>query len=105
MSALLPNKNIEIMKKNADKASQMLKLLSNSNRLMILCHLLNNELSVGELKTRIGLSQSALSQHLSKMKQDELLSCFKKGTRVFYSINKPEIEAILLTLYLIYCKD
>ncbi|HCR85431.1 MAG TPA: transcriptional regulator [Alphaproteobacteria bacterium] len=83
----------------------MLKLLANSKRLMILCHLIKTEKSVGELSDLVGLSQSALSQHLSKMKLQGLVESDKRGQMVYYSINNHEVEAILSTLYLIYCKD
>ncbi|KTD04787.1 ArsR/SmtB family transcription factor [Fluoribacter gormanii] len=101
----LTNNRLEVMKNNASKAAKMLKLLANSKRLLILCHLLKNERTVSELQDLIGLSQSALSQHLAKMRQDGFLSITKKGKYVYYHINKPEVEAILSTLYLIYCKD
>ncbi len=101
----LINTSLEVMKNNASKAEQLLKLLANSKRLLILCHLLKRECTVGELESLIGLSQSALSQHLAKMRGEGVLSVRKEGTRVYYFINKPEVEAILSTLYLIYCKE
>ncbi len=101
----LTKTRLEVMKNNASKAAQLLKLLANPKRLLILCHLLNNERTVSELQDLIGLSQSALSQHLAKMRKDGFLSITKQGTHVYYHINKPEVEAILSTLYLIYCKD
>jgi len=99
------NSAITKMQKNAKKAESMLKLLANSKRLMILCHLIKTEKSVGELSDLVGLSQSALSQHLSKMKLQGLVESDKRGQMVYYSINNHEVEAILSTLYLIYCKD
>lgn len=93
------------MKKNSLKAEAMLKLLANSKRLLILCNLLRQEYSVNELKELVGLSQSALSQHLAKMREEGLLGTKKQGTTIYYRIIKPEVEAILSTLYLIYCKE
>ena len=101
----LTNASLDVMKNNAFKAEKMLKMLANSKRLLILCHLLKNERTVSELQDLIGLSQSALSQHLAKMRRDGFLAITKQGTHVYYHINKPELEAILSTLYLIYCKD
>ncbi len=97
--------HLEVMKRNAAKAETMLKLLANANRLMILCHLVKGEKSVGELVDLVGLSQSALSQHLSKMRSQQLICADKKGQLVYYRICTPEVEAVLSTLYLIYCKD
>lgn len=99
------NTGLEVMTNNAFKAAQMLKLLANSKRLLILCHLLKTERTVSELQDLVGLSQSALSQHLAKMRKDGFLAIKKQGTHVYYRINKPDVEAILSTLYLIYCKD
>jgi DNA-binding transcriptional ArsR family regulator len=105
MNTLISYTNLEVMKKNSLKAEKMLKLLANSKRLLILCHLLKKECSVNELSELVGLSQSALSQHLAKMRTEGLVSTNKQGTMSYYRINKPEVEAILATLYLIYCKE
>lgn len=105
MNTIISNTNLEVMKKNSIKAEKMLKLLANSKRLLILCNLLRKECSVNELSELVGLSQSALSQHLAKMRQEGLVITNKQGTTSYYRINKPEVEAILSTLYLIYCKE
>jgi len=98
------NPKLEALSKNASKAEVMLKLLANKNRLMILCHLLKGEMSVGQLSEAVGLSQSALSQHLAKMRENNLVAANKRGKTVLYYISNHEVEAILSTLYLIYCK-
>lgn len=98
------NSNIEVMKQNASKAEAMLKLLANGKRLMILCNIVKEEKSVGQLAELVDLSQSALSQHLAKMREQGLVESNKKGKMVYYRIGSPEVEAILSTLYLIYCK-
>jgi DNA-binding transcriptional ArsR family regulator len=95
---------LDVMQRNAIQAEAMLKLLANAKRLMILCHLVQGEKSVGELADLVGLSASALSQHLSKMRSQGLVETEKRGQMVYYSIQNPEVQAILSTLYLIYCK-
>ncbi len=105
MNTVISNTSLDVMKKNALKAEKMLKLLANSKRLLILCNLLRKECSVNELTVLVGLSQSALSQHLAKMRNEGLVGTHKQGTTIYYRINKPEVEAILSTLYLIYCKE
>ena len=95
--------DMNTLRKSAKQAEGLLKLLSNRNRLMILCHLQNKNLCVNELVDAIGISQSALSQHLAKMRKDKLIIGEKRGQQVFYKIAKPEIQAILSTLYLIFC--
>jgi DNA-binding transcriptional ArsR family regulator len=97
--------SLEVMQRNAAKAEAMLKLLANAKRLMILCHLVKGEKSVGQLADLVGLSSSALSQHLAKMRDQELVQADKQGLMVYYHISNPEVEAILSTLYLIYCKE
>jgi len=95
---------IETMQRNAAKAEAMLKLLANAKRLMILCHLVKGEKSVGQLADLVELSSSALSQHLAKMREQGLVDSNKQGQMVYYRVTNPEVEAILSTLYLIYCK-
>jgi DNA-binding transcriptional ArsR family regulator len=97
--------SLEIMERNASKAEAMLKLLANAKRLMILCHLVKGEKSVGQLSDLVGLSQSALSQHLAKMRDLKIVDSDKQGQMVYYKISNHEVEAILSTLYLIYCKE
>jgi DNA-binding transcriptional ArsR family regulator len=92
------------LKENAKKAEAMLKILANQKRLIILCHLSDGRKSAGELTNLVKLSHSALSQHLSKMKNLNLVEDAKEGQEVFYSIKSYEVRAILSTLYLIYCR-
>jgi len=97
------DKPLQAMKRNAKKAEALLKLMANAKRLMILCHLGRQEMTVNELAELVGLSQSALSQHLAKMRQDDLVVGDKRGQSVYYRIARQEVEALLSTLYLIYC--
>lgn len=93
------------MERNAKKAEAMLKVLANAKRLMILCHLVQSEKTVSEIADFSGLSQSAVSQHLAKMRAAELVEADKRGKEVYYRVGSPEVNAILSTLYLIYCRD
>jgi len=83
----------------------MMKQLANEKRLMILCQLVAAEKSVGELAEIAGLSQSALSQHLAKLREARLVESEKRGQMVFYRLASMEAHALLSTLYLIYCKE
>lgn len=96
---------LEAMQRNAARAEAMLKLLANAKRLMILCYLVKGERAVGELAGLVGLSHSALSQHLAKMRALAMVAARKEGQMVYYRLASPELEAILSTLYLIYCKE
>lgn len=81
----------------------MLRALSNEKRLMILCQLGEGELSVGQLLPLVGLSQSALSQHLAKLRDEALVSTRRDGTTVFYRIADPDVLKVIAVLAEIYC--
>lgn len=98
------NTTLETIKRNSQKAELMLKQLANAKRLMILCNLIYEEKSAGELAKIVDLSSSALSQHLAKLREAGLVSADKRGQMVYYRISSPEAQALLSTIYLIYCK-
>ena len=100
-----PSSNQLNMKRHAHDAATMLKQLANDKRLLILCQLVSGEKSVSELSVNIGLSQSALSQHLAKMRKAKLVQTEKRGQQVYYRLSSMEAHALLSTLYLIYCKN
>ncbi len=85
------------------RASALLKAMSNERRLLILCRLSEGEHSVGELCELIEISQSALSQHLAKLRHDGLVSTRRHRQTVYYSLSPGEVESILHTLHRLYC--
>ncbi|ODT81500.1 MAG: transcriptional regulator [Pelagibacterium sp. SCN 64-44] len=91
------------MAENADRAAQLLVAMANPKRLLILCHLLDRELNVGELAERVALGQSPLSQHLSKLRAWGLVSTRREGQQVRYSLASDEVRRLLETLYGLYC--
>lgn len=93
-----------VMKKNAAKAERLLKQLASGPRLLVLCHLVEGEKTVSQLCKVAGLSSSALSQHLAKLREAGLVDCEKRGLNVYYKLSSMEAHAILTTLYLIYCR-
>ena len=94
---------LHAMRKHAYQAEAMLKEMANANRLMVLCSLSHGEKSVTELLESLDLSQSALSQHLARLRASELVDTEKRGKKVYYRLASPEVQAILSTLYLIFC--
>jgi ArsR family transcriptional regulator, virulence genes transcriptional regulator len=92
------------MQSHAAEAAAMLKELANPSRLLILCQLIDGEKSVGELCRSIDLSQSAVSQHLARLREARLVDTEKRGQMVYYRLCNMEAHALLSTLYLIYCK-
>ena len=92
------------LERKASEAAQLLKLLANENRLLILCRLaLAREVSVNDLADAVGLSQSALSQHLAKMREEGLLSTRREAQTVFYRIAEADVARLLKLLKSIYC--
>ena len=93
--------SLEQFQSNAGEASRLLKALSNESRLMILCQIGEGECQVGDLK--LGLSQSALSQHLARLRDDGLVTSRREGTAVFYRISDLSALKVIATLAEIYC--
>ncbi|TMM45911.1 ArsR/SmtB family transcription factor [Colwellia ponticola] len=90
---------------NAQEVAAILKQLSNPYRLMILCCLSDNELTVGDLNLRIELSQSALSQHLAKLRDSNIVTTRREAQTIFYRIATPTIEELLRVLHEKFCRD
>lgn len=88
---------------NSRSAAALLKALANEHRLAILCRLATGEASVGELTTAVGLSQSALSQHLARLRADGLVTTRRASQQIFYSLASDEAKQLLDTLHGIYC--
>ncbi|EEQ96303.1 winged helix-turn-helix transcriptional regulator [Brucella intermedia] len=87
---------------NVDQAADFLSALANNKRLLILCKLLHNEMSVGALAKAIDLSQSALSQHLAKLRALDLVSTRRDAQTIYYMVSSPHIELMLSTLSSLY---
>lgn len=76
-------------------AADLLRLLANAHRLEILCALREGEVSVGQLISRVGLAQSALSQHLARLRADGAVATRREGQTIFYRIADAEVLTIL----------
>ncbi len=95
--------DLERIQNNAKRASTLLKAMSNQHRLMILCQLVPGEKCVGELEKIVGLSQSALSQHLARLRRDTLVQTRRDAQTIYYSLSGDEASAVIETLYGLYC--
>jgi DNA-binding transcriptional ArsR family regulator len=95
--------NIKRFERNARRASTLLASLSNERRLLILCQLVADERSVGELAQMLPLSQSALSQHLARLRRDGLVRTRRQRQTIFYSLAGDEARRVIETLYGLYC--
>lgn len=95
--------DLDRLREQAGAASKLLGAMANQKRLMIMCHLLQNELNVREIADLVQLEQSPLSQHLAKLREQELVSTRREGQSIFYRLASPEVESVIKTLHDIYC--
>ncbi len=102
---MAPAMDVERFNEQAQAATDMLKAMSNESRLLILCQLVHGEKTVGELETVIGLSQSALSQHLAVLRQSDLVKTRRNAQSIYYSLAGPEPQALIKALYDLFGKS
>jgi ArsR family transcriptional regulator len=95
---------LKLMRKNATEAAALLRAISHEARLLVLCELANGERSAGELVERSGLSQSALSQHLAKLREQGLVATRREAQMIHYRIADQRAQRLLRVLHDIYCK-
>lgn len=95
--------NADIMESAADRASDLLKALSNRHRLLIICQLIDGERSVGDLAEFLSLRDSTVSQHLALLRKDGLVSARRDAQTIYYSIASDPAREILKTLYQVFC--
>ncbi len=88
---------------SAAQAAKLLRTLGNERRLMILCQLTDGERSVGELQPVVGLSQSALSQHLAVLREEGVVTTRREGQTIWYRIEDPAAVRVVATLAEIFC--
>ena len=88
----------------AEKACELLRVLSNPKRLLILCHLADGELSVQQIQNATGLGQSTVSQQLARLRSEGLVTTRRDGKSVYYSLASPEAERMIGVLYDLFCK-
>lgn len=92
------------LQQHADEAAALMQQFANTNRLMIVCTLMNDELSVGELNERIPLSQSSLSQHLAGLRNAGLVSARREGLSVFYRLQGDHAIKVVSLLKELFCR-
>lgn len=91
--------------KNAEEVAGILRALANERRLMILCQLMEEgEATVGSLVEAVGISQSALSQHLGKMRDEGIVSFRRESQTIWYRIADPRIQQLFATLHRLFCR-
>ena len=95
----------ETFGKQAVEVAGILRALANERRLMILCRLVEcGEANVSALAEAVGLSQSALSQHLARLRQGKLVRTRREAQTIYYSLADPGVSKVLAALYEVYCR-
>lgn len=100
----LSARELKVMQANSGAAVEVLRALSNEARLLVLCRLCQGEMSVGALNASVTLSQSALSQHLAKLRADGLVATRREGQTIHYRIADKRIGKLVSALHDTFCK-
>ena len=95
--------NLNHMRETAPRVSELMKVLSNEHRLMILCQLAEGEKSVGELAKLLNVRQAALSQQLALLRKDRMVRTRRQAQNVFYSLAREDVRNLMGFLYQTYC--
>jgi DNA-binding transcriptional ArsR family regulator len=103
MDALVRSEDARALDARAGEVAEILALMANAHRLRILCRLAEGEASVGQLAQEVGLSQSALSQHLARLRAGDLVTTRRDAQTIFYSLAGAETRAIMGALYDVFC--
>lgn len=94
----------QFMQQAATQAAGLLRLVGNEHRLLVLCLLIEHgELTVGQLLDQVALSQSALSQHLARMREEGLIAFRREAQTLYYRIENPDAEKLIAALKAIFC--
>ena len=95
--------DLEKMKTAASSACRLMKVLSNPDRLMLLCQLSQGEKCVSELEEQLGILQPTLSQQLTVLRNEALVTTRREGKNIYYQISSAEALAVMQVLYKTYC--
>jgi DNA-binding transcriptional ArsR family regulator len=95
--------NLQELQSKAGAAEALLKVAASKHRLIILCELLRGERSVATLRKAIGLSQSALSQHLARLREENVVVTRREAQTIYYSLASDRVTKLIGLLYELYC--
>jgi len=94
---------VEVMESRAEEAARLLSALGQTKRLMVLCRLVDNEMSVGALAESVGLGQSALSQHLARLRDLGIVATRREAQTIYYRLASDNARRLIGLLYDMYC--
>lgn len=95
--------DVDELTERSQEVASYLKVLANPSRLLILCELKQGERSVSALETAVGLAQSALSQHLAKLRESGVVATRRDAQTIYYRLADPKVERMMGTLYELFC--
>jgi DNA-binding transcriptional ArsR family regulator len=104
MTTITHPTNIDVLRESADLATALMKVLANTDRLMLLCQLSQGEKSVGELERLLGIQQPTLSQQLTVLRDNKVVQTRREGKNIFYSVSSKPALAIINVLAEQLCK-
>lgn len=96
--------DVETLRHGADQAVNALRLLSNKDRLLLLCQLAQGEMCVSDLEAQLDIRQPTLSQQLGVLRSEGVVSTRRQGKNIFYAVADPALLEILALLHRLYCK-
>ena len=96
--------NVDELRSRAGEVASFLKSIANDRRLIILCELVKGERTVGELEAVAGLSQSALSQHLARLREARLVKTRRESQSIYYSLADTGVSKVIGVLHDVYCR-
>lgn len=97
--------DLERLRDKAPQAAELLRQLANPNRLLILCHIVGGERSVGQIEQDLGIRQPGLSQQLAELRQAGLVRTRRQSRSIYYSIADERVQAVMATLWEIFCNE
>lgn len=93
------------MRTSADQACRLMKVLSNPDRLLLLCQLAQAEMCVSDLEAELGIVQPTLSQQLGVLRDEELVSTRREGKNIHYRLASPQAAAVMQVLHAQFCRQ
>ncbi|RMD92287.1 MAG: transcriptional regulator [Alphaproteobacteria bacterium] len=102
-AAALPGEDAAQLQRQADQVAELLRTLSNPNRLRVMCLLADGEKTVTAIARALALSQPVASQHLARMRNEGLVACRREGRRIHYRIADPRVHQVIAALHAAFC--
>jgi len=100
----MKNLNLKKMRTSADKACTLMKVLSNQDRMMILCHISQGECCVRDLENELEILQPTLSQQLTVLRKEKLVKTRRQGKQIYYALGSSDALAMIELLYERFCR-